>query len=142
MRKTYVEQPFSHLSVTAPLAQGSLIAVSPLETLSPASRELSHRASLIVRLPSAAAPWHRPTGFCVFLVGVDVPGDPRSAMFCFLSGYACFMLLLWFDNYSFLQSKGRSFSGRRGRRPLQGWSFVRLEFVVFCPLTRFAGALP
>ena len=59
----------------------------------------------------------RSTEFCVSLVGVDVPGDPRSAMFCFLSGYACFMLLLWFDNYSFLQSKGRSFSGRRDVDP-------------------------
>ena len=49
----------------------------------------------------------RSTEFCVSLVGVDVPGDPRSAMFCFLSGYACFMLHLWFDNYSFF-AKQRS----------------------------------
>ena len=38
--------PSVSLRLPPPLAQGSLIVVSPLEALSPASRELSHRASL------------------------------------------------------------------------------------------------
>ena len=86
-------QPFSHLTATAPLFLGEAIVSGAL--------------------CDGSSP--RPTEFCVFLVGVDVPGDPRSTRFCFLSGYACFMVRY----YSFLQSKSRLFSGRRGRRPLQ-----------------------
>ena len=79
----------------------------------------------------------------IALASLRYPGDPRSAMFCFLSGCACFMVLLWFDNYSFLQSKGRSFSGRRGRRPLRGWLFVRRDFLlVYNPKKRATKGRP
>ena len=60
--------------------------------LSPASRELSHRASLRVRLSSVAAPWHRPTGFCVSLVGVDVSATREAQCFAFCLA----TLVLWF----------------------------------------------